>query len=162
MARQDFVLAPCVPEDVEEMIDINLRAFKDDYFGNFTFPDAKIAPDERRRWMRARILRTMAKPENRNFKVTEVSTGRIGAWARWYFPYRFSAEEKAEREREEQDKEKARAEGTLQEWPLGANVEACDAKFGELGRLMKKHVDLEDMYGKYFHSPEVPPAQEDR
>jgi hypothetical protein len=129
MARKDFVLEPCVPEDLEEMI------------------DAMIPRDERRRWLRARFLSTMGRPENRNFKITEVSTGRIAAWARWYFPYKFNAAEKAEREREEQEKEKARAEGTLQEWPLGANVEACDVKFGELARLMKKHVDLEDMYG---------------
>jgi hypothetical protein len=162
MARQDFVLAHCVPEDIEEMIDVNLRAFKDDYFGNFTFPDAEIRTEERRRWLRARFLRTMATPENRNFKVTEVSTGRIVAWARWYFPYTFSAEEKAEREREEQEREKARADGTLQKWPIGANVEACDVKFGELDRLMKKHVDLEDMYGKYLHFHQLSPAQEDR
>jgi hypothetical protein len=149
MARKDFVLEPCVPEDIEEMIDVNLRAFKDDYFGSYCFPDAMIPSDERRRWLRARFLSTMGRPENRDFKITEVSTGRIAAWARWYFPYKFNAAEKAEREREEQEKEKARAEGTLQEWPLGANVEACDVKFGELARLMKKHVDLEDMYGEY-------------
>lgn len=149
MAREDFVIALCAPEDIEEMIDVYLGAFKDDYWGSYCFPDATIAVDERRRWLRARFVRLMAKPESRNFKVTEVSTGKIGAWARWYFPYKFSDEEKAQIEREEQEKEKARAEGTLQEWPLGSNLEVCDFKFAELDRLTKKYVDPENMYGTY-------------
>lgn len=128
------------------MIDVYLSAFRNDYFGSFCFLSEIVTDDERRRWLRARFLRFMSRPENRNFKVTEVSTGKIVAWARWYFPYKFSEEEKLERDREEQEKERARAEGTLQEWPLGANVELCNFKFGELARLMKKYVDLEDMY----------------
>jgi hypothetical protein len=148
MGREDFVLACCVPEDVEQMIDVNLRAFKDDYFGSFCFPDSSIARDERRRWLRERFLLTMTRPEIRNIKVTEVSTGRIAAWARWQYPYKFSEEEKVERERERQQKENERAKGTLQEWPLGSNVEVCDFKFGQLYYLMHKHVDPEDMYGE--------------
>lgn len=151
MAREDFIIALCAPEDIEEMIDVYLGAFKDDYFGSYCFPAATIADDEIRRWLRDRFLRLMLKPESRNFKVTEVSTGKIGAWARWYFPYKFSEEEKVQMEREGQEKEKARAEGTLQEWPLGSNSEACDLKFGKLDRLMKKYVDPENMYGTYWH-----------
>lgn len=131
------------------MIDVYLRAFNDDYFGSYCFPAAKIPIDEWRLWLRHRFLRAMSRPENRSFKVTEVSTGKIATWARWSFPYKFSEEEKAEREREEQEKKKARAEGTLKEWPSGANLEACDMKFGELSRLIKKHVNLEDMYSEY-------------
>jgi hypothetical protein len=149
MAREDFVHAPCSPEDIEPMIDVYLTAFRDDYFGGVCFPGRKILDDERRRWLRARFLRFMSQPESRSFKIMEVSTGKIVAWARWYFPYKFSEEEKAERERQAQEKERARAEGTLQEWPLGANVEVCNYKFGELDRLMKKYVNLENMYGKY-------------
>lgn len=153
MARDDFVLAPCSPEDIEDMIDIYFRAFHDDYFGSYCFPAAKIPRDEWRRWLQRRFLNAMSRPENRTFKVTEAHTGKMAAWARWSFPYKFSEEEKAEREREEQEKEKAKAEGTLQEYPPGANLEACEIKFGELSRLIKKHVNLEDMYSECRYNP---------
>lgn len=151
MAQDAFVLAPCLPEDVDQMASNYLSAFKDDYFNATCFPDSSIPKDERRRWLHARFLRTMTRPEVRNFKITEVSTGKLAAFARWHYPYKFNEEEKAEREREKQQKEKKRADGTLQEWPLGSNMEVCDLKFRELDRLMEKYVDPEDMYGKRAH-----------
>jgi hypothetical protein len=151
MAQAAFVLAPCLPEDVEQMASNYLSAFKDDYFNTVCFPGSSIPGDERRRWLHKRFLRTMTRPEVRNFKVTEVSTGKLTAFARWHYPYQFNEEEKAERERERQQKEKERADGTLQEWPLGSNMEVCDLKFGKLDRFMEKYVDPKDMYGECVH-----------
>lgn len=150
MAQQGFILAPCVSDDIEPMVDVYLKAFRHDYFGSYCFPASKIPIDGWRQWLSRRFSRYLSRPENRIFKATELSTGKVAAWALWSFPYKLSEQEKGEREREEQEKQKARAEGTLEgEWPPGANVEVCFTKFGELSRLMEKHWNSEDMYSEY-------------
>lgn len=141
--RQDFVLSPCTVDDVEDMINVHYNAFKDDYFGSFSFPKT-IPEDVMRKWKTERFTKTLSKPEIRNFKITEVSTGKMAAWARWTFPYTFSEKEKLEKEREEEAKPKG-----YTEWPPGANLEICDAKFGALERLKNKYVDPETMYSEF-------------
>jgi hypothetical protein len=155
MAREDFVLAPCLPEDIDQMIDVYLNAFKDDYFGSFTFPRSNIPEDEMYQWLRNRFLKTLRTPEYRCFKVTEVSTGRIGAWVRWQYPHTLSEEQKAEKKREKEREEREKAEGKLQKWPRGANLEVCDIKFGWLDRMREKNVDVENMYGTSNSFPEL-------
>jgi hypothetical protein len=82
MASPDpnFVLSPCVPSDIEQMISVYSRAFENDYFGSFTFPPSRITASEKHRWLHERFLASMSKPEIRNFKITDMSTGKIAAW----------------------------------------------------------------------------------
>lgn len=138
--QQDFVLSPCTVDDVEDLIKVQSSAFADDYFGNFTFPKT-IPEDVMVKWLRDRFTKMLSKPDTRFFKITEVSSGKMAAWARWIFPHTFSEEEKLERERE-------KAKGKSSEWPQGANLEVCDAKFGGLERLKDKYVDPTDTYGE--------------
>lgn len=140
----NFVISPCVPSDIEQMVSVYSRAFANDYFSLFTFPPSKITPEEKHRWLTQRFLASLSKPEIRNFKITDASTGLIAAWGRWQFPYTFSEEEKAERESE---KERKKKEG-VSDWPEGANLEVCDVKFGGLERMRNQYVDWENDYGK--------------
>ena len=122
MAPDTFTLLPCTPEDVESMIQIYLSAFENDYFSSFTFPST-IDPAVKHRWLRERFLGTFKKPELRNFKVVETSTGKMAAWARWGFPDG-KKEEDAEKEKDFDPNE----------WPEGANLDVCEIKFGGLHR----------------------------
>jgi hypothetical protein len=142
-----FVISPCVPSDIEQMISVYTRAFENNYFGLYTFPPSQIDPAEKHRWLKHRFLTSMSKPEMRNFKITDVSTGNIAAWARWGFPHAYTEEEKAKKEKEKQEIERRTEEGTYEEWPRGANLEVCDAKFGALERIRDQNVDWENTYG---------------
>jgi len=62
MASQNFLLEPCLPTDIEEMIRVYHAAFKNDYLGSFVFP-LTIEPAERHCWAHARFLATFSKPE---------------------------------------------------------------------------------------------------
>ena len=146
--RQDFVLSQCTISDVEEMINVYSNAFADDYFGSFAFPKT-IPQDVKRKWLTERFTKMLSKPETRTFKIAEVSTGKMAAWARWTFPYVFSEKEKIEKEQEKLEKEKEKAKGLYTEWPPGANLEICDVKFGALERLKNKYVDPENMYSEF-------------
>jgi hypothetical protein len=109
----------------------------------------QINPTEKHRWLKQRFLATMSKPEIRNFKITDVSTGNIVAWARWGFPYSFSEEERVERGREKEEKERKKREGTYSEWPAGSNLEVCEGKFGALDRIRNQNVDWGNTYGQF-------------
>jgi hypothetical protein len=146
--RPDFVLSPCTLDDVEDMISVQESAFADDYFSAFTFPKT-IPASVKRHWLRERFTKIFAKPEFRNFKITETSTGKMAAWARWSFPYTFSDEQKLERKRENEQKEREKAQGGDPDWPPGSNLEICHAKFGALKRLREKYVQEDDMYGEF-------------
>lgn len=146
----EFVISACEPADVEQMIAVYNRAFEHNYFSLYTFPPSQIDPVEKHRWLKQRFLTSMSKPEMRNFKVTEVSTGNIAAWARWGFPHTFTEKEKAEKEREKRENERRKLEGTYEEWPWGSNLEVCDAKFGALERLRNQNVDQENTYGQFL------------
>jgi hypothetical protein len=62
----------------------------------------------------------MSQPEIRDFKIMDLSTGKMAAWARWQFPYSLSEDEKAQREREKEQRQKMPEEGTWSEWPQGS------------------------------------------
>lgn len=135
MAPQDFVLAPCVPEDVEQMIHVYEKAFSHNHLVPYMFP--QVTSEDKHEFLRLRYLRSLAKPELRVFKVTEVSTGRMAAWARWRYPYTLSEAEKAEKEQQPQQK---------REWPRGANVEVCEEKFRSYEGWLEENTNLEDTY----------------
>jgi len=140
--RDNFLLEPCTPADVEGMLSVYLAAFAPDYFSSFTFP-ATIAPAERQGWARARFLKTFSTPEIHNLKIsdTSVTPPRIVAWARWGFPHVLDA---AEKERRRAEKELADAAGSA--WPRGANLEICDLKFGGIHAARERNVDWERDY----------------
>lgn len=117
---------------------------------SYTFPVSQIGPSEMKQWLHKRFLSMIIKPEYRNLKIVDTSTGNIAAWARWHFPYTFSWEEKAEKEREKEERKKR---GVLEggEWPVGANLEVCEMKFGALHRIRHELVDFENAYGEFCH-----------
>ena len=84
----------------------------------------------------------MARPETRVFKVTEASTGKIAAFARWKFPHVAATEEKEELEKSEEEKKS--------EWPVGTNIALCEEKFGMLDVWREQFVvDTESIYGSF-------------
>ena len=137
MAPEAFHLAPCTPSDIPSMISIYESAFANDYFCSFTFPST-IPLSEKHRWLRDRFLGTFQKPEIRNFKVVETSTGRMAAWARWGFPHSFTEEELKKRELEKD------------EWPQGSNLEVCDGKFGALVDMRERYTVKGETYSEYL------------
>ena len=175
MAQENFVLSHCAPDDVESMISgsflrflsfshllspsdyllsqnyfpkrnsnfaVYESAFANEYFSSFTFPNSTVTPTEKHRWLRARFLRTFSKPEIRNFKVVESSTGRMAAWARWGFPYSSGEEELKE------EKEEGKGDFDKSEWPEGANIEVCEAKFGGLSKKRDGYIIKDETYGE--------------
>jgi hypothetical protein len=136
MAPETFHLAPCTPSDVPSMISIYESAFANDYFSSFTFPST-ISHSEKHRWLRDRFLGTFQKPELRNFKIVETSTGRMAAWARWGFPHSFTEEELKKQELEKD------------EWPQGSNLEVCDVKFGTLHEKRERYTEKGETYSEF-------------
>ena len=118
------------------MVAIYTRAFENDYVSSFTFPSSTVSPVEKHRWLRERFLATFQKPDIRNFKIVETTTGRMAAWARWGFPHEL--EHGVEREKEKDfDKD---------EWPQGCNLEVCEMKFGGLHRKRDFYCKKEETY----------------
>jgi len=142
MAPENFILSPCTPADIPEMIEVYLNAFAGDVLGNFTFPREEIGETEMRRWMTAFLTSHFAKPEMHSYKMTETNTGIMAAWMRCAFPHSLTEEEKEKRKLQEQ--ERAKRDG---QWPRGANLEVIGAKFGMLMKLKEKYCnDLETYY----------------
>ena len=149
MGSQDapnFILSSPSHADVDSMVNVYEAAFTGDYFTSFTFPPT-IDPSTKYQWLEQRFNKMLTKPEIRHFMVTDQSTGRMAAWARWEFPYTFTSEEKAERQREKEQKEREKKEGKSG-YPEGAIVEVCEAKFGSLEKIRDKNVDYENTYGE--------------
>ncbi|KAE8441846.1 hypothetical protein EG329_004247 [Mollisiaceae sp. DMI_Dod_QoI] len=147
MAPETFTLSTCTVSDVPDMINVHLRAFSSDYFGSFVFPREAISDEEMHRWLVSRFTALFSKREVHTFKITEDSTGRMAAFLRWTFPHVLTEEEEKEREKQKVDREKQKAEtGHDPNWPVGANLEICDEKFGGLDRLQEKYVDKKETY----------------
>jgi hypothetical protein len=101
------------------------------------------------RWITDRFTKFLSKREIRVFKISDVNTGKVVAFCKWSFPITLTEEEKVERQREKEENEKERKEGRDSMWPIGANLEICDMKFGALGRMAEKYVVKEQMFGEY-------------
>ncbi|RYO97973.1 hypothetical protein DL764_007234 [Monosporascus ibericus] len=78
-----FIMALPTEADIEAMGDINLEAFEIDRGNTYWWsPDraAQLA------WMRRRVERKMRDPSVRYFKIADVASGDLVAWARWNVP----------------------------------------------------------------------------
>ena len=148
IAPPDFVLSPCTLDDLDDLIRVYEAAFRNDYFSIYTFPPDRITKEAKHRWLRDRFIDKVAQPDLRHFKITDVSTGSMAAWVRWGYPHVFTEEEKAEKARQKEEKEQLKVEGKASDWPEGAIIEVCEAKFGALHESLEKNVDLGNMYGK--------------
>lgn len=149
MGSQDapnFILSSPTLADVDSMINVYEAAFTGDYFTTFTFPPT-IDPSVKYQWLEARFNKMLTRPEIRHFMITDQSTGRMAAWVRWGFPHTFTEVEKAERQTEKEQKEREKKEGRS-DYPEGAIVEVCDAKFGSLEKIRDMNVDYENTYGE--------------
>jgi hypothetical protein len=141
MPPENFILSPCTPADIPEMIKVYLDAFANDVLGNFAFPRAVIGETEMRRWMTAFLTSHFAKPEMHSYKMTERNTGNMAAWMRCAFPHALTEEEKKKRKQEKEEREKRDGQ-----WPKGANLEVVGAKFGTLMNLKEKYCDDAETY----------------
>ena len=149
-APESFVLAPCTVDDVEGMVQVYLSSF----FGSgeplvyLVLPRDQIGEQEMTRWLRRRFTGYFSKREIHVFKITHVETGKLVAFARWAYPHVLTEEEQREKAAAREKEEKEKAEGRNSNWPVGANLELVDAKFGTLGKLLDKYVRPDDMYGE--------------
>jgi hypothetical protein len=151
LPQPQYTLLEATIDDIPAMIPVYHSAFAHDLLSNFTFPRNQITPEEWTRWLTMRFTTLALRPETRHFKIVD-QTGELVAFCRWSFPYRLSVEEKAKREEEKRAKEaRDREEGRDTAWPIGANRECCDEKFGSMSRAFETLVhDPEDVYGLYF------------
>lgn len=145
MSVPPFVLSPVTADDVESMIAVYEAAFASNPLSSLLFPKS-IKPEVKAAWLRKRFLGYLAKPEIRQFKVTETSTGKLVAWSRWAFPYVLSPEEKEKRRKEEEEKAQ---KDPKESYPDGANVGACEEKFNGFDEFRRTWVDDENMYRMY-------------
>ncbi|KAK0104634.1 hypothetical protein ONS95_004915 [Cadophora gregata] len=148
MANDQFVLSPATVDDVPGMADVYMTAFASDAFSSFAFPREKIGKEETKRWLTMRFTKLIVeRREMHTFKILDTSTNKICAFLRWSFPHTLTEEEKTTRSIEEkkrmQEKEKT---GIDPMWPLGANLEACEAFFGGLNEKKGLYVNDTDMY----------------
>jgi len=141
MPPENFILSPCTPADIPEMIKVYLDAFANDVLGNFAFPRAVIGETEMRRWMTAFLTSHFAKPEMHSYKMTERNTGNMAAWMRCAFPHALTEEEKKKGKQENEEREKRDGQ-----WPKGANLEVVGAKFGTLMNLKEKYCNDAETY----------------
>ncbi|RYP77890.1 hypothetical protein DL770_007012 [Monosporascus sp. CRB-9-2] len=78
-----FIMARPTKADIEAMAEVNLEAFEIDRGNTYWWsPDraAQLA------WMRRRVERKMRDPSVRHFKIVDVASGDLVAWARWNVP----------------------------------------------------------------------------
>ncbi|KAF4627896.1 hypothetical protein G7Y89_g10253 [Cudoniella acicularis] len=140
----NFILSPATTADIPHIIPVYLSAFSTDHFSQYTFPRDLITPSEWVRWLTSRYTNRFAQPELRHFKVTETATGNVCAFIRWRFPHQFSEEEKLKKKEEKEEMERLKAEGKDDKWPVGANLEACDGKFGGLDKIQERFCTDDD------------------
>ncbi|KAH6719074.1 hypothetical protein BKA61DRAFT_641252 [Leptodontidium sp. MPI-SDFR-AT-0119] len=147
MANDQFVLSPCTVADVPGMIKVYLGAFASDPFSAFTFPREKISDEEMNRWLTERFTKTLTeRREMHTFKILDTSTNTLCAFLRWSYPHTLTAAEKAIRENEQKQRTEERKQGRDPMWPMGANLDVCDGKFGGLDVLRERFVDDGEMY----------------
>ncbi|ETS82603.1 hypothetical protein PFICI_04479 [Pestalotiopsis fici W106-1] len=77
-----FVLSRCTPADVPQMVTAYSAAFLQTNFTYWWPVDLEVM----RRWTEARFRLRFRNPSDQHFKVADVATGQIVAWARWTVP----------------------------------------------------------------------------
>lgn len=78
-----FVIARCDAGDVDDMCDIYYEAFKEDPGNSHWW-----SPDRRhmQAWMQRRMVKKLGDAGMRHFKIVDVETGAMVAFARWDIP----------------------------------------------------------------------------
>lgn len=113
------------------MVSIYLTAFATNPFSILSFPPS-IPDTEMTRWLTSRFSSMFAKREIKAFKMTHVPTGQLAAFIRWTWPTILTPAEKEDRKREKAFRDAEKKEGRDPVWPVGANLQLCDEKFGQL------------------------------
>jgi hypothetical protein len=98
--EEAFPLTLAIEADIPSMIPVYKAAFSHNALSNETF--ANVDPSVLDSFLLARFKSHFQKRENRHFKITERSTGKLVAFVRWGYPHVLSEEEKVERESEKQ------------------------------------------------------------
>lgn len=80
------------------------------------------------------------------FKIIEIETGKVVAWARWGYPFTLSEEEKARRGEEIREEKARDEEEKVTRFPVGANEEACVEYFGSLDVMRDKYMRWDQDY----------------
>ncbi|ETS85043.1 hypothetical protein PFICI_03068 [Pestalotiopsis fici W106-1] len=78
-----FVLSYCEAGDVDQLCNVYYEAFKEDPGNSHWWSPSR---DKMMAWMRTRIEKKMADRSIRHFKVTDVASGDMVAFARWDIP----------------------------------------------------------------------------
>lgn len=77
-----FSVARCTPADIPQMISCYNAAFLSTNFTYWWPADLEVM----RRWTEGRFRLRFHDPSEHHFKVSDVATGQIVAWARWVVP----------------------------------------------------------------------------
>ncbi|RYP33590.1 hypothetical protein DL767_004705 [Monosporascus sp. MG133] len=131
-----FIMARPTEADIEAMADVYFEAFELDRGNTYWWsPDraAQLA------WSRRRVERKMRDPSVRHFKITDVASGDLVAWARWNVPEGKEAVFGAV----------ADATATapaVTDYPEGADPELCRGFFDAVDGMQKKW-DAKSMLG---------------
>ncbi|KAI0130300.1 hypothetical protein BJ170DRAFT_593814 [Xylariales sp. AK1849] len=79
----EFIMSRCTPADIDALAVVYYDAFKSDAGNSYWWsPDKSSMLD----WMGRRVRRKMADRGVRHFKITDVESGDLIAWARWDIP----------------------------------------------------------------------------
>lgn len=103
-------------------------------------------------WLPLRFAKQLAKREMRAIKIVHNASSTLVAFLRYQVPHVFTDEEKEERKKYDEYSKEERKEGRDPDWPVGANLEICDDKFGQLGRWNERFVERGGMYGELIFS----------
>jgi hypothetical protein len=143
-----FEISPCVPADLDAMIDVYINAFTNTYMNTILFPPQTTSKESIRTWLSHRFHKVMTRPhpEMQCFKVTEVATGKVAAWSRWGYPFTLTEEEQAVRDAEKVQDEAEKANGVTTSFPVGSNEEACKEYFGTLNIMREKYMKWDQDY----------------
>ncbi|KAI0144243.1 acyl-CoA N-acyltransferase [Hypoxylon sp. NC0597] len=83
-----FSISRCTAADVDEIAEVYYQAFETDPRNGFWWSPDKAAMFA---WMKRRILRKMADPRTRHFKITDSQSGDLVAFTRWDIPEGYDA-----------------------------------------------------------------------
>ncbi|KAK2589774.1 hypothetical protein QQS21_012545 [Conoideocrella luteorostrata] len=119
----DLKLEDATVEDIPGIVDVYLAAFTDRFTAHL-FPDRTDLP----RWLADDYKKDMTTNHlTRFYKVTDVSVGKIVAFAQWEIPDRQAVPAGTA----------IKAKGK-KDWPEGANAEFCDWFFGTLAKKRRE------------------------
>lgn len=138
-----FVILPCVPEDVDSMVSVNLAAFEDNFFNDHIWPRRPEYMPSTIAWLRERYLAGFLRDEEVTHKLvdTSVTPNRIAAWSRWIVPHTLSAEEKSRRQVLSDTEEALIASKKKTRFPEGVQEDLAIRFFGTLGEIQKRLID---------------------